>query len=36
MISDLFGLPEEQGAGLRAVVDSVFHTSATPEEVTDT
>ncbi|WP_030944254.1 cytochrome P450 family protein [Streptomyces sp. NRRL S-646] len=36
VISDLFGLPEEQGAELRAVVDSVFHTSATPEEVTDT
>ncbi|WP_369167527.1 cytochrome P450 [Streptomyces sp. R28] len=34
VISDLFGLPEEQGAELRAVVDGVFHTSATPEEVT--
>ncbi|RPF39135.1 cytochrome P450 [Streptomyces sp. TLI_185] len=36
VISDLLGLPEEQGAELRAVVDSVFHTSASPEEVTDT
>ncbi|MGW6910710.1 cytochrome P450 family protein [Streptomyces sp. NPDC054940] len=35
VISELFGLPEEQGAELRAVVDGVFHTSATPEEVTD-
>ena len=34
VISILFGLPEEQGAELRAVVDGVFHTSATPEEVT--
>ncbi|MGY6023578.1 cytochrome P450 family protein [Streptomyces spinosirectus] len=36
VISELFGLPEDQGAELRAVVDSIFHTSATPEEVTDT
>lgn len=35
VISELFGLPEEQGSELRAVVDGVFHTSATPEEVTD-
>ncbi|MDL2076031.1 cytochrome P450 [Streptomyces sp. GXMU-J15] len=35
VISELFGLPEEQGAELRAVVDGVFRTSATPEEVTD-
>ncbi|MBC2908257.1 cytochrome P450 family protein [Streptomyces cupreus] len=35
VISELFGLPEEQSAELRAVVDGVFHTSATPEEVTD-
>ncbi|WAU84927.1 cytochrome P450 [Streptomyces sp. Qhu-G9] len=35
VISDLFGLPEEQGAELRAVVDGVFNTAATPEEVTD-
>ncbi len=35
VISELFGLPEEQRAELRAVVDGVFHTSATPEEVTD-
>ncbi|CAL9645497.1 cytochrome P450 family protein [Streptomyces sp. enrichment culture] len=36
VISELLGLPEEQGPELRAVVDGVFHTSATPEEVTDT
>ncbi|MFG2024123.1 cytochrome P450 [Streptomyces sp. NPDC048825] len=36
VISELFGLPEEKGAELRAIVDSVFHTAATPEEVTDT
>ncbi|MEU3789206.1 cytochrome P450 [Streptomyces fructofermentans] len=36
VISELFGLPEEQGAELRAVVDGVFNTAATPEEVTDT
>ncbi|MFE7169942.1 cytochrome P450 [Streptomyces sp. NPDC057616] len=36
VISELFGLPEDQGAELRSVVDSIFHTSATPEEVTDT
>ncbi|MEU9572675.1 cytochrome P450 [Streptomyces massasporeus] len=35
VISELLGLPQEQGAELRAVVDGVFHTSATPEEVTD-
>ncbi|UXY25414.1 cytochrome P450 family protein [Streptomyces sp. HUAS TT20] len=35
VISELFGLPEEQGEELRAVVDGVFHTSASPEEVTD-
>ncbi|MFF4798871.1 cytochrome P450 [Streptomyces sp. NPDC001351] len=35
VISELFGLPEDQGAELRAVVDGIFHTSATPEEVTD-
>lgn len=35
VISELLGLPEEQGAELRAVVDGVFHTSATPEQVTD-
>jgi cytochrome P450 len=35
VISELFGLPEEQGAELRAVVDGIFHTSATPEQVTD-
>ncbi|MGV9993875.1 cytochrome P450 family protein [Streptomyces sp. NPDC003374] len=35
VISELFGLPEEQGAELRAVVDGVFHTSATPEQVTE-
>jgi cytochrome P450 len=36
VISELFGLPEEKGAELRSIVDSVFHTSATPEEVTET
>ncbi|WP_221348017.1 cytochrome P450 family protein [Streptomyces beigongshangae] len=36
VISELFGLPEEQGAELRAVVDGVFNTAAGPEEVTDT
>ncbi|WP_328493968.1 cytochrome P450 [Streptomyces sp. NBC_00414] len=35
VISELFGLPEEKGAELRAVVDGVFNTAATPEEVTD-
>ncbi|WP_455356679.1 cytochrome P450 family protein [Streptomyces sp. SYSU K217416] len=35
VISELFGLPEEKGSELRAAVDGVFHTSATPEEVTD-
>jgi cytochrome P450 len=36
VISELFGLPEEKGAELRTIVDSIFHTAATPEEVTDT
>ncbi|MFD1659589.1 cytochrome P450 [Streptomyces caeni] len=36
VISELFGLPEEKGAELRSLVDSIFHTSASPEEVTDT
>ncbi|MGP3950006.1 cytochrome P450 family protein [Streptomyces sp. 7N604] len=36
VISELFGLPEEKGAELRHLVDSIFHTSADPEEVTDT
>ncbi|NLU68973.1 cytochrome P450 [Streptomyces sp. HNM0574] len=36
VISDLFGLPEEGGEELRQVVDSIFHTSADPEEVTST
>ncbi|MBK3641390.1 cytochrome P450 [Streptomyces sp. MBT33] len=36
VINELLGLPEELGAELRAVVDGVFHTSATPEQVTDT
>jgi cytochrome P450 len=35
VISELFGLPEEQGEELRAVVDGIFHTSAEPEEVMD-
>ncbi|MFC8663553.1 cytochrome P450 [Streptomyces sp. NPDC057199] len=35
VISELFGLPEEKGAELRAVVDGIFNTAATPEEVTD-
>jgi cytochrome P450 len=35
VISELLGLPEEQGAELRAVVDGVFRTSAGPEEVTE-
>ncbi|MFH8464763.1 cytochrome P450 [Streptomyces sp. NPDC017991] len=35
VISELFGLPEQKGAELRAVVDGVFNTAATPEEVTD-
>ncbi|MEU6031918.1 cytochrome P450 [Streptomyces tauricus] len=35
VISELFGLPEEKGTELRAVVDGVFNTAATPEEVTD-
>ncbi|MGW0735157.1 cytochrome P450 family protein [Streptomyces sp. NPDC002851] len=36
VISDLFGLPEERGAELRAVVDGIFHTSADPEEAAAT
>lgn len=36
VISELFGLPEENGAELRRLVDSIFHTSADPEEVTAT
>ena len=36
VISELFGLPQKQGDQLRSIVDSVFHTSATPEEVTET
>ncbi|WP_128374768.1 cytochrome P450 family protein [Streptomyces cavernae] len=36
VISELLGLPEEKGDELRAIVDSVFHTSASPEEVTET
>ncbi|MEU5341070.1 cytochrome P450 [Streptomyces sp. NPDC020766] len=35
VISELFGLPEEKGTELRAVVDGIFNTAATPEEVTD-
>lgn len=35
VISELLGLPEEQRAELRAVVDGTFHTSASPEQVTD-
>ncbi|RST14427.1 cytochrome P450 [Streptomyces sp. WAC05374] len=36
VISELFGLPEEKGEELRSIVDSLFHTSAGPEEVTAT
>lgn len=36
VISELFGLPEEKGEELRSIVDSLFHTSAGPEEVTGT
>ncbi|MDH2390899.1 cytochrome P450 [Streptomyces sp. HNM0663] len=36
VISELFGLPEGKRDELRAVVDSIFHTSADPEEVTAT
>ncbi|MCF6524811.1 cytochrome P450 [Streptomyces sp. JJ36] len=36
VISELFGVPEEQRAELRTIVDSIFHTSADPEEVTAT
>ncbi|MEU9185954.1 cytochrome P450 [Streptomyces sp. NPDC048484] len=35
VISELFGLPEEKAAELRAVVEGIFNTAATPEEVTD-
>ncbi|MGW7263802.1 cytochrome P450 family protein [Streptomyces sp. NPDC054842] len=34
VISELFGLPEERSADLRELVDSIFHTSAEPAEVT--
>ncbi|MCX4612524.1 MULTISPECIES: cytochrome P450 [Streptomyces] len=34
VISELFGLPEDKRADLRDLVDSIFHTSAQPEEVT--
>ncbi|MET7442851.1 cytochrome P450 [Streptomyces sp. NPDC005568] len=34
VISELFGLPEKRSADLRELVDSIFHTSAEPEEVT--
>ncbi|WP_328405164.1 cytochrome P450 [Streptomyces sp. NBC_00390] len=36
VISELFGLPEESGEELRHLVDSIFHTSADPTEVTAT
>ncbi|WP_458247417.1 cytochrome P450 family protein [Streptomyces sp. MAI_2237] len=36
VIGELLGLPEELGTELRAVVDGVFHTSATSEQVTET
>ncbi|MFG3252641.1 cytochrome P450 [Streptomyces sp. NPDC048172] len=36
VITDLFGLPEEWSAQLRTLVDSVFHTSADPEEAAAT
>ncbi|MFI6855165.1 cytochrome P450 [Streptomyces sp. NPDC050416] len=36
VIGELLGLPEELGPELRAVVDSVFHTSADAAEVADT
>ncbi|UGY91480.1 cytochrome P450 family protein [Streptomyces gobiensis] len=36
VISELFGLPEEKREELRSIVDSIFHTSADPEEVTAT
>ncbi|MGK5629422.1 cytochrome P450 family protein [Streptomyces sp. URMC 123] len=36
VITELFGLDEADGEGLRDVVDSIFHTAADPEEVTAT
>ena len=33
VISELFGLPEERGPELRQLVDSLFHTSADPGEM---
>ncbi|TQK42417.1 cytochrome P450 [Streptomyces sp. SLBN-118] len=36
VISELFGLPEEHREELRHLVDSIFHTSADPKEVTST
>ncbi|HET6354338.1 cytochrome P450 [Streptomyces sp.] len=36
VISELFGLPEEHREELRHLVDSIFHTSADPKEVTAT
>ncbi|ORT59402.1 cytochrome P450 [Streptomyces sp. CB03238] len=36
VISELFGLPEERREELRSIVDSIFHTSADPDEVTAT
>ncbi|OKK02566.1 cytochrome [Streptomyces sp. CB03234] len=36
VISELFGLPEERQEELRSIVDSIFHTSADPDEVTTT
>ncbi|GAA2488060.1 cytochrome P450 [Streptomyces gobitricini] len=36
VISELFGLPEEQRDELRSIVDSIFHTAADPDEVTAT
>ncbi|MDX3644163.1 cytochrome P450 [Streptomyces sp. MB09-02B] len=34
VITDLFGLPEERGLGLRELVDKIFDTSADPGEMT--
>ncbi|WP_283295923.1 cytochrome P450 [Streptomyces sp. HNM0645] len=34
VISELFGLPRDKAVDLREVVDSLFHTSAEPDEVT--
>ncbi|MBT2367364.1 cytochrome P450 [Streptomyces sp. ISL-10] len=36
VISELLGLPGEKREELRSIVDSIFHTSADPEEVTAT